>query len=131
MSIEEPAVRVRLRRKLEELVGVEETDLLMDRPPGGRSALVTKEHLALELGAMESRMDARLERIESRFETIESHFETVESRFEIVGSRFDGKLDTLRAEIERGFRDQAWRMLGAFVAFAAVLGGVFTAAVRL
>jgi len=37
----------------------------------------------------------------------------------------------LRAEIERGFRDQAWRMLGAFVAFAAVLGGVFTAAVRL
>jgi len=106
MSIEEPAVRVRLRRKLEELVGVEETDLLMDRPPGGWSALVTKEHLGLELAAMESRIDARFARV-------------------------DGQFETLRAEIERGFRDQAWRMLGAFVAFAAVLGGVFTAAVRL
>ena len=71
----------------------------MDRPPGGWSALVTKDHLRLELAAMESRID--------------------------------GKFDALRAEIERGFRDQAWRMLGAFVAFAAVLGGVFTAAIRL
>src|SRR5680860_345551 len=97
MAIEDPAARVRLRRKLEELVGVEEADLLMDRPPGGWSALVTKEHLDLRLATLES--------------------------------RFDAKLDTLRADIERGFRDQAWRMLGAFVAFAAVLGGVFTAAV--
>ena len=53
------------------------------------------------------------------------------ARFERIELRFDGKLEVLRAEIERGFRDQAWRMLGAFVAFAAVLGGVFTAAVRL
>ena len=96
----------------------------MDRPPGGWSALVTNETLDLKLGALEERMNARFERIESRFGLIESHFETIELRF-------DGKLDVLRAEIERGFRDQAWRMLGAFVAFAAVLGGVFTAAVRL
>ena len=99
MAIEDPGVRMRLRRKLEELVGVEEANLLMDRPPGGWAALVTREHLDLRLAAMESRID--------------------------------GKFDALRAEIERGFRDQAWRMLGAFVAFAAVLGGVFTAAVRL
>ena len=113
MAIEDPGVRMRLRRKLEELVGVEEADLLMDRPPGGWSALVTKEHLALELGALEERMNARFARIDARFETIES--------------RFDGKLDTLRAEIEKGFRAQTWRLLGAVAAFA----GILVAAVRL
>ena len=106
MAIEDPGMRLRLRRKLEELVGVEETDLLMDRPPGGWSALVTNEMLDLKLGALEERMNARFEGIELRF---------------------DGKLEVLRAEIERGFRMQTWRLLGAVAAFS----GVLVAAVRL
>jgi len=62
MAIEEPAVRVRLRRKLEELVGVEEADLLLDRPPGGWSALVTNETLELKLEALEARLQSRIDR---------------------------------------------------------------------
>ena len=112
MAIDDPGVRVRLRRKLKELVGVEEADLLMDRPPGGWSALVTNETLDLKLGALEARMNAR--------------FETIGARFERIESRFDGKLDALRAEIERGFRMQTWRLLGAVAAFS----GVLVAAVR-
>ena len=62
MSIEEPTVRLRLRRKLEELVGVEEADVLLDRPPGGWSALVTNETLDLKLEAFEARLQSRIDR---------------------------------------------------------------------
>lgn len=43
MAVDE--VRIRLRRKLEEMLGVDEADLLMDRPPGGWSDLVTQASL--------------------------------------------------------------------------------------
>ena len=45
-------VRIRARQRLEELIGVDEAAFVVgDRPPGGWDALVTKEHLALELAA--------------------------------------------------------------------------------
>ena len=51
MSIDD--VRIRARQRLEELIGVDEAAFLVgDRPPGGWDALVTKEHLALELAAL-------------------------------------------------------------------------------
>jgi hypothetical protein len=64
MAIEEPAVRLRLRRKLEDAFGVEEADLLMDRPPGGWSDLVTKDDLSRQFDAFEARI---LSRIDQRF----------------------------------------------------------------
>ena len=46
-------VRIRARQRLEELIGVDEAAFLVgDRPLGGWDALVTKEHLALELTAL-------------------------------------------------------------------------------
>ncbi len=60
MAINE--VRERLRRKLESDYGREEAELLMDRPPGGWSDLVTKEFLELKLDALEHRVIARVER---------------------------------------------------------------------
>jgi hypothetical protein len=46
-------VRIRARKRLEELIGVEEAAFVVgDRPPGGWDSLVTKEHLALELNAL-------------------------------------------------------------------------------
>ena len=46
-------VRIRARQRLEELIGVDEAAFVVgDRPPGGWDALVTKEHLALELNAL-------------------------------------------------------------------------------
>ncbi len=55
-------VRERLRQKLEQDYGVEEAQLLMDRPPGGWADLVTKEFLELKLDALEQRLIARVER---------------------------------------------------------------------
>ena len=54
-------VRIRVRQRLEELIGVDEAAFLVgDRPPGGWDALVTKEHLALELAALRHELVAVL-----------------------------------------------------------------------
>lgn len=56
-------VRIRARQRLEELIGVDEAAYVVsDRPPSGWDALVTKEHLGLELGALRHEMLRTLER---------------------------------------------------------------------
>ncbi|MGH8982279.1 MAG: hypothetical protein ACRDY6_00170 [Acidimicrobiia bacterium] len=59
MTVEEQ--RVRIRRSLEEKLGVEEAAYLVEgRPPGGWDALVTKDYLDLRLGSLGERMELRL-----------------------------------------------------------------------
>jgi hypothetical protein len=53
-------VRVRLRRQLEDTFGVEEASILMDRPPGGWSDLVTNQTLDLKIDALRSDMRAEM-----------------------------------------------------------------------
>jgi hypothetical protein len=60
MTVED--VRVRLRRQLEDAFGVEEASILMDRPPGGWSDLVTNQTLDLKIDALRS--DLRAEKAE-------------------------------------------------------------------
>jgi hypothetical protein len=92
-------VWVRLRTKLESAFGAEEASLLMDRPPGGWSDLVTNQ-------VLEARLDAL--------------------RYELVAQMAELRGD-LVATMERGFRAQTWRLLGAmFVAF-----GLFATMVRI
>jgi hypothetical protein len=50
MAVEE--ARVRLRRQLEATFGVEEASILMDRPPGGWSDLVTNQTLDLKIDVL-------------------------------------------------------------------------------
>lgn len=88
MTTEE--ARVRLRTKLESAFGAEEASILMDRPPGGWSDLVTNQ-------VLEARLDAL--------------------RFELVAQMAELRGD-LVATMERGFRAQTWRLVGmTFVAF--------------
>jgi hypothetical protein len=145
MPSDEPVVEVRLRRKLEELVGPEETDVLMDRPRGGWSALVTKEDLALSLAALEARTDAHFESLEARtdarfdmvdarFREFEARFEAMEARFEarfealevMMDTRFSAQTDAWRREIAEAFRAQTWRLVAAMTG----LGAVIVAALR-
>ncbi len=51
-------VRVRPRTKLEAAFGAEEASVLMDRPPGGWSDLVTNQMLDAKLSALEARLTA-------------------------------------------------------------------------
>lgn len=56
MAVDEQ--RRRIRKSLEEKLGLEETAYLVeDRPPGGWGDLVTKEYLDLRLEALEHRLD--------------------------------------------------------------------------
>jgi hypothetical protein len=91
-------VRLRLRRKLEEMVGVDEADLLMDRPPGGWGDLVTKDWLHLELSVVNARFDA-------------------------VDKRLD-KLEVRMTSLERELRAQTWRLVGTMTGLVAALAVV-------
>jgi hypothetical protein len=53
-------VRARLRRRLAEEYGMDEADVLLDRPSGGWDDLVTKDWLHLELAAIDSRFAAMM-----------------------------------------------------------------------
>jgi len=89
---------VRLRTKLESAFGAEEASILLDRPPGGWNDLVTNQ-------VLEARLDAL--------------------RYELVAQMTELRGD-LVATMERGFRAQTWRLVGAtFVAF-----GLFATLVR-
>ena len=85
-------VRTRLRERLEREYGVEEAGILMDRPPGGWSDLVTHESLRRELERFEARFEAKMD---LKFAAMRSDF---------------------TAQLERGFREQTWRLMTATLA---------------
>jgi hypothetical protein len=93
-------VRERLRQRLEAEYGVDEAGILMDRPPGGWSDLVTNESLDQRLIALRSEFDAKLDAL----------------RFELV------------ATMEREIRAQTWRLITAMAFFVTLMGGYFAVA---
>ena len=138
-------VQLRLRRKLEELVGVEEADLLMDRPPGGWSSLVTKDWLDERLTHERELLDERFRGLDERFrgldERFDERFRGLDERFRGIDHQFglfDAKLDGLRHELigtmHNELRGQTWRLITAFFGAVASLGvavGLIAAAARL
>ena len=89
MAIDEQ--RLRVRRSLEEKLGVEEASYLMERPIGGWSELVTNHTLDLKLAV-------------------------VDERFHGLESKIDALRHELTAEMERGFRRQTWALLSVSIA---------------
>jgi hypothetical protein len=100
MAVEE--ARVRLRRQLEDAFGVEEASILMDRPPGGWSDLVTNQTLDLKIDALRS--DIRTEMGELRTEL---KLDMSELRVEMAG---------LSASVDRRLRAQTWMLLTTLIA---------------
>jgi hypothetical protein len=130
--------RMHLRTRLEELVGVSGAEILMDRPPGGWSDLVTTHTLDLRFAAFEERADRKLDALEARlelrfaevdrkFDALELRFAEVDRRFDAVDHRFDRFEHQLLAQVDRRLRSQAWMTISTIVA----VGGVIVAAVRL
>ena len=123
MAVDEQYMRV--RRSLEEKLGVEEASFLMDRPVGGWSELVTNHTL-----------DARFDVIEARFEAIDARFEAVNARFEAVDARFDAvdkRIDSIDRRLEiidERIAGLGWKLISAVIAGMAVMGGVFGALVQ-
>ena len=130
MAIDEQYLRV--RRSLEEKLGVEEASYLMDRPVGGWSELVTNHTLDLKFAVVDERLAALEARFDARFEAMEARFD---ARFEAMDATFDAKLDAFRhelfAQMHHELRDQTWKMLTAVIAGMGVMGAVFGALVVL
>ncbi len=118
MAVDEQ--RLRIRRSLEEKLGVEEAAYLIEgRPPGGWDALVTKDYLDLRLAATRDDLDLRLAATK----------EYLDLRLEAFEERTRAQFSELRAE----FHEQTTRLVKWFVATIVagmtVWSGVFAAAV--
>jgi hypothetical protein len=101
-------VRAQLRHRLAEEYGMDQADMLLDRPPGGWDDLVTKDWLHLELGALEARMGAKFAAIEAQISVADERLGTVDTRLDRVESRLD--------DIARELRSQTWRLVAVLVA---------------
>lgn len=130
MAIDEQYLRV--RRSLEEKLGVEEASYLMDRPVGGWSELVTNHTLDLKFAALDERfgaLDERFSMIDRRFEMIDRRFEMIDRRFDAQDERIDTSLAALRhellGEMEKRFGDLTWRVVTAVIAGMAVMATIF------
>lgn len=134
--------RYRLHQHLEEVLGRDDANTLMEHlPPTGWANVATKddvEHLRVStthhLDQLRAQMvhefelrDVRFERIDLRFQQVDARFDQMEHRFEQVEQRFDERFGSFRlemkADMERAFRMQTlaivglmFTMLSAFVA---------------
>jgi hypothetical protein len=107
-----------LKAKLEEDYGVRGAAILMDRPPGGWSDLVTNASLQRELLVLEGRLDLKLAAVDARFDALESR---MEARFADVEHRFDRFEHQLLAQVDRRLRQQSWVMMSTVIAAMGVI----------
>jgi hypothetical protein len=127
--------RVQLHNRLEELVGVSGADILLDRPPGGWSDLVTNQSLDQRFAATEARLDRKLDALDHKLDALEARVDrkidalqaSMDLRFAEVDHRFDRFEHQLLASVDRRLRAQAWMTMSTIVA----VGGVIVAAIRL
>ncbi|MGI8797163.1 MAG: hypothetical protein ACR2IR_11380 [Acidimicrobiia bacterium] len=84
-------VRERLKQQLENDYGVEGAAILMDRPPGGWSDLVTRDYLDAKLDAVREQMGA-------------------------LRSDLKADMATLGGAVDRRLRSQTWITTGTLVA---------------
>ena len=92
--------RFELHRRLEEVLGREHADALMEHlPPHSWNELPTKGQMNARFDDVYARfdvidrkfdeVDARFEQVDQRFEQVDQRFEQVDRRFEKVDARFD------------------------------------------
>ena len=114
MAVEE--VRMRLRRKLEDMLGDDEAAMLMDRPPGGWSELVTNQSLTTILDERFTRFEERMDR----------RFDRVDHEFEGVSQELEKQEYKLKSEMDKLARDQTWRMVTALLTGMSILTLAFS-----
>jgi hypothetical protein len=122
MAVEE--ARMRLREQLEEMFGVHEAAILMDRPPGGWSDLATNRSLDALAGDTARRFDALAAETARRFDAVDRRFSEQDERFDLKLGALEHKI---LGTLEREFRAQTCRLVSAMAAFM----GIFAAVVKL
>jgi hypothetical protein len=98
MAVDEVG-RLRLRRRLEEVLGADEAGVLMAHLPlYGQDDIATKDDLA----RLSQQMDHGFERINHRFDIVDQRFERVDQRFEQVDQRFE-QVDQRFEQVDQRF----------------------------
>ncbi len=107
-----PAETASLYAALEQVLGRESAETLMEQLPGG-GRVATKEDIgALEVtlrGDFDSKfdsIDARFEKIDTRFDRIDARFEKIDTRFDRIDARFE-KIDDRLYDFHETLRSYA------------------------
>jgi hypothetical protein len=90
----------------------------MDRPPGGWSALVTKDWLDERLTHERELMDARFRGIDGRFRSLEGR---LDERFRGIENKFAALEDRLLGRIDRAVTAQTKWLVGLMIGATAVV----------
>jgi hypothetical protein len=111
------------------MLGDDEAAMLMDRPPGGWSDLVTNQSLTAILderfAAMEDRLDRRFGAIDRRFDLVDRRFDEVDHRFALVDQRFETQDYKLNSRMDQLIREQTWRLMTAVLTCMSILAALF------
>jgi len=112
--------RYRLHQHLEEVLGRDDANTLMEHlPPTGWANVATKddvEHLRVStthhLDQLRAQMVHEFELRDVRFERIDLRFQQVDARFDQMDQRFDSFRLEMKADMERAFRMQTFAIVG-------------------
>ena len=122
MAVSEES-RHHLYQRLEEVLGREETKVLMEYlPPVGWADVATKR----DLDVLETRMDSRFDRVAERFADVDRRLTDMDRRWDERFTQVDRRLERLEG-LPREFRS----LLYALMSFMAVMVGAMVAAIRI
>jgi tetrahydromethanopterin S-methyltransferase subunit G len=134
--------RLRLLRRLEEVLGPEEAAILMTNlPPERWTELATRRDLEAIMTRFDdvdrrfddvdrrfdtvdqrfNAVDRRFDAIDQRFDAVDARFQAVDARFDAFGHRVDGLRSELIATVEGAFRRQLWALLALMIALATLV----------
>jgi tetrahydromethanopterin S-methyltransferase subunit G len=112
MTVDE--VRTRIRHWLEEVIGMEGAEYLLDRPPGGWSDLATKDDFDRRFGEV----DRRFGEVDRRFDEIDRRFDEIDRRFDALEVGIDLRITSA---VNRAIASQTRWVFGAIVAVIPIL----------
>jgi hypothetical protein len=112
--------RYRLHQRLDEVLGRDDANTLMEHlPPTGWANVATTddvEHLRVamthHLDQLRAQMLHEFELRDVRFERIDLRFQQVDARFDQMDQRFDSFRFEMKADLERALRMQTFALVG-------------------